>query len=429
MITQPWLINEQFAHSVMPMVNSFIKGDSSAFNQMASPTSKHVLAPDGTTLRDDAWRGIDCFSAAPEGSIAFMDIQGVIFKESQACGPLGTSVLMQQLNKAKSNPNIIGIILVTDTPGGQVAGTHDFAQEIASSKKPIVSFVNNMACSAGYWISSAATHIMASNELVQIGSIGVMCSIVDDSARMEKEGYKIRTVYATNSTQKNKPYTDALNGDDSLLTEELDQINAVFAKTISKNRKGKLANDESIFEGKVFNAKQAKKLGLIDSIGTMQDAISFIQTNHKSKSHTMKKNTAETHPQLCATLGFENGFESNEEGVHLSAEHIDTLEASLASGTQATADLATANALIAAHAAEGDPSAEALTAAQTELATAHVTIAELSTEIATLKGKPAHTGGAPAGGGDEIPEGDKNSIYVDDGSQALLDAMPKTRSK
>lgn len=425
MITQPWLINEQFAQSVMPMVNSFVKGDATAFNKIASPTSKHVLTPDGTTIHDNEWRNIDSFAIAPEGSIAIMDIQGVIFKDTQACGPLGTSALMQQLNQAKANPNIIGIILVTDTPGGQVAGTHDFAQEIASSKKPIVSFVNNMACSAGYWISSGATHIMASNELVQIGSIGVMCTIVDDSAFLEKEGYKIRTIYATKSTEKNKPYTDALNGDETLILEDLDNINSVFQKTISKNRKGKIANNESIYAGKVFNAKEAKKLGLIDSIGTMQDAISFIKTNQKSKSYTMKKNTAETHPQLCATLGFENGFESNDEGVHLSAEHIDTIEATLATGAKATQDLADANALIAAREAQPDASAEALTQAQNDLATANQTIANLQAEVTELKGKPAHTGGAPLGGGDEQEE--TKSIYVDDGSQALLDKLPRRK--
>lgn len=425
MITQPWLINEQFAQSIMPMVNSFIKGDSTAFNQIASPTSKHVLTPDGTTLRDNEWRGIDSFVMAPEGSIAVMDIQGVIFKETQACGPLGTSILMQQFNQAKANPNIIGIILVTDTPGGQVAGTHDFAQEIASSKKPVVSFVNNMACSAGYWISSAASHIMASNELVQIGSIGVMCSVVDDSARMEKEGYKIRTVYATNSTQKNKPYIDALNGDDTLLVDELDQINAVFAKTISKNRKGKIANNESIFEGKVFNAKEAKKLGLIDSIGSMQDAISFIKTNHKSKSYTMKKNTAETHPKLCATLGFENGFEATEDGVHLSMESVQTLENALAEASQIKTESA-ANSQIMIASAERISELEQELATATQTVAAHeATIAAHVATIAQLEEQPAGAGTTPLGAAEPVTA--TKSKYVDDGTQAMLAKLPPAR--
>ena len=58
--------------------------------------------------------------------------------------------------EADGNANIIGHILYTNTPGGSAAGVEKFAEFITGLSKPVVAFVDGMACSAGYWLASAA---------------------------------------------------------------------------------------------------------------------------------------------------------------------------------------------------------------------------------------------------------------------------------
>jgi len=390
------------------MINTILEGGKLEFQEGLSFSTF-------STIEKSGLRSNSSLNNAPEGSIALIELQGPLMKYDQECGPAGTASVSSWIKQADSNPNIIGIILKTDSPGGTVDGTEELARTIASTKKPIVGYVDGLAASAAYWAISQTDEIIANGKTSEVGSIGTMASWADMKPIFEKAGIKFHEVYASKSTDKNKIFREAMQGEYDGLIQKLDQLNEVFHSSVRNARPNA---KEAVFSGATYLSTQAKKLGLVDSIGTMDDAIKAIQ-RLKSKN-TMKKNTAETHPNLCTTLGFDNGFESNEEGVHLSAEHIDTLEASLASGAKATQDLAEANALIAAREAETDPNAEALTQAQTELATANETIATLQAEVETLKGKPAHTGGAPAGGGDLIPEGDKPQGFLPNGLEETL---------
>jgi signal peptide peptidase SppA len=407
-LSKAWAIDNRFISANVSLINSLLEGESIDLSGSLTFSSASVIDKSG--LRSNTK-----LSNAPEGSIAVIDLQGPLMKYDQECGPAGTASVSSWIKQADSNPNIVGIILKTDSPGGTVDGTEELARTIASTKKPIVGYVDGLAASAAYWAVSQTDEIIANGKTSEVGSIGTMASWADMKPIFEKAGVKFHEVYASKSTDKNKIFREAMQGEYDGLIQELDQLNEVFHASV---RKGRPNAKDSTFSGAMYLSAEAKKLGLIDSIGTMDDAIKAIQ-RLKSKN-TMKKNTAETHPNLCTALGFENGFESNEEGVHLSAEHIDTLETSLANGAKATADLATANATIATLQAQPDANAEALTAAQTELSTANQTIATLQAELTEFKSKPAHNGGAPAGGIDDLPEAEKGTAYLPNGLENKL---------
>ena len=220
------------------------------------------------------------FGDVPKGTVAMIPLSGVVMKNDY-CGDMGTSTIGNLVNMADAHPNIIGSVFITDTPGGAVDGTPVLGNTISGAKKPIVGYVDGLCCSAGYWAISGTDHIMAAHQLNTIGSIGVMCAFKDYSKMEESEGIVTHTIYATNSTDKNKDYTDATKGDYSLIQKRLDQMNDMFKSTIQKNRWG-AGVSKDVFTGKTYLAEEAKSKGLIDSIGTLSDAIKLV--NQLSKS-------------------------------------------------------------------------------------------------------------------------------------------------
>jgi len=90
-------------------------------------------------------------------------LKGVVSKGSGFCGPSGTSALAEKMQMDDENPRVSAHILEIDSPGGAVDGTPEFASIMAGMKKPVVSFVDNMAASAAYWIASQTSHIVTNS--------------------------------------------------------------------------------------------------------------------------------------------------------------------------------------------------------------------------------------------------------------------------
>ncbi len=404
----------------MTEINRFIKGDNLSLADNVQKTSKHIIDPNNNVVRDvETWGGtIDSFDNAPEGSIGVIDIKGVMMKNNQACGPIGMTTLMSQINQAKKNPKIIGLVFEMDTPGGQVNGTFDLSKAVKDFGKPTVAFVTGTCASAGYWVASSCDTIIASNELVEFGSIGVMCTLVDDSEALAKEGYKVITIRATNSNLKNEKYYQALQGNEAPLVKELDYINKYFSKSVTTGRKNKLAEDDRILRGETFFSKEAQKLGLIDSIGTMDDAIAFIQQNKKtSKNKNTMSNTATTQrTYLNATLGITENHAETEGGSFIQSSELDAIETALATAQANTSLVATHEGTIATLQASVTEKETALATAQTSLATANEKIASLEKQITEMGSEEATPGTTPpAPNASEIEEGKTSSKYVDDG--------------
>jgi protease-4 len=132
-------------------------------------------------------------------------------------------------------------------------------------------------CSAAYWIGSAANTIIATHETCTIGSIGVMASWADAQPYFEKMGVVFHEVYAEQSSQKNADFAAAAAGDYQALQAQLTSIAGGFLQAVRQNRgsrlDGKQFDKSGASAGKTFFASQAGEIGLIDAIGSFQDAL------------------------------------------------------------------------------------------------------------------------------------------------------------
>jgi signal peptide peptidase SppA len=254
-------------------------------------------------------------------------MSGPLQKNDQFCGPIGTSTISKWIQEAEANVNIDGIILKVDSPGGTVDGTEDLARTIRNTKKPVVAYVDGLMASAAYWIGSSADEVIANGKTAMIGSIGTMIKLADIQPVLEKAGIKFHEIYATKSTDKNRAFNEALKDGKytSLIDEILDPLNEVFLSAVQKNRSGKLSTKKNVLTGKVYMAEDAKKHGLIDKIGSMDDAIKSIRVLTKNKNKARMSNTSKF-AALSSLLGLGNGFESTEDGIYLQVADIQKLD-------------------------------------------------------------------------------------------------------
>lgn len=276
---RPWLMEESQSLYWADIANQILIGktmdaipgrDPRTAGKWAKDLGEQVYWKD--IYRVDANANLD-----PNGPVQIIRLKGPLM-EDDYCGSPGMNTMQQSLKAANADASIESIVLLNDSPGGTVSGTHNLSREVKKSKKPVVSFVNKMMCSADYWIGSSAQEIICDDENdgynTMIGSIGTKCTIVDRSAEMEARGIKVRHVYADKSARKGKYMDDVLSGNDERLKQELNLINETFLNSVMENRAGKLKLDkENVLEGDVYNVKEAIKYGLADKMGSLQYAV------------------------------------------------------------------------------------------------------------------------------------------------------------
>ena len=214
-----WLINPKYAEGFYPLVVTLLSGNSIAAPSLSVEEKEKKSS--GAFKIPGKTSGIYLISdygaeappeKAPDGSIAVMQIQQVITKYDQECGPSGTLTKNNLLKRAGNNPNIKAVILYCDSGGGEADGTEQFANTIreVAAIKPVIAFVDGMAASAMYWITSSCTMVIANLETAEIGSIGTYVSFADLKPMWEAQGVKFHEIYATKSTEKNKVWKEAL---------------------------------------------------------------------------------------------------------------------------------------------------------------------------------------------------------------------------
>jgi len=276
-----WLISNERSAAYASILLSLIKGESFSEGDSAIARERnrsYVISAVGVQKQ----RFVFTDTNIPEGSVAVIPIRSEILKYDQPCGPRGTQSILTDVISADQNPNIKSILLIVDSPGGQVTGTDLLAEAISNSTTTVVAYIEGLAASAAYWIISGASKIIASSDLDRIGSIGTMLMVEDLKPALEAEGIKFHEVYASLSVDKNKDFNQVLDGNyEAYQKNVLDVINSKFLSSVKLNRPGL---EDSTLTGKIYFAPQAIALGLIDEIGSLDHAISIADSLANEKN-------------------------------------------------------------------------------------------------------------------------------------------------
>jgi protease-4 len=209
----------------------------------------------------------------PRGSVAIVDMIGPVMKYGDWCN-YGALEIVNALRVADNNPNIIGTVFNIDSPGGAVSAIGPFIEFGKTKKKPVQGLVDQCA-SLGFWaLCAVADHKMADNNVsASIGSVGVVLSYADNRKYLESLGYVFHEVYATESEYKNKAFQLMLEGKYEMIKKE--HLSPLAIKFQEGVRVGcsNLKEEIGVLTGKTFGADQAKEYGMIDAIGSRDQAV------------------------------------------------------------------------------------------------------------------------------------------------------------
>lgn len=232
-----------------------------------------------------------------ENGIACICISGVLTKRPISWGRNTSTVLVRRaVRLASSDEKARAIALIIDSPGGQVAGTADLAEDVraARAKKPVGAYIEDMGCSAAYWIASQADFIDC-NSTAQVGSIGTLIAIEDRSKAFEMAGVKTHVI-ATGRMKGIGTAGVAIESDQlDDLRREVEESNDEFVRAVSIAR-GLSSSEIRALEAKVFVGKNALKRKLVDHVGTIDQFFERIQNEFAQSSHS-KGGAERSHPR------------------------------------------------------------------------------------------------------------------------------------
>lgn len=191
--------------------------------------------------------------------------------------------LVPVITELADDDNVKGMVLRVNSPGGSAFGSDQIGEALdyfQSKGKPLAVSMGAYAASGGYWISAGADKIFA-NPLTITGSIGIFGLIPNVKGLADKLGVNPQTVSTNPNAQfpsLTESMTDEMKG---VMQQYVNRGYEDFVGRVAKGRKMTVPAVKRIAEGRVWDAVSAKRIGLVDSIGSLNDAIEWVASKAK----------------------------------------------------------------------------------------------------------------------------------------------------
>jgi protease-4 len=185
----------------------------------------------------------------------------------------GVDYLIRQAN---DDEKIKAILIEVDSQGGLPVAGEEIADELKHSTKPTVAVIRQSGLSAAYWAVSSAGRIFASKNS-DVGSIGVTSSYLDNVGKNKKDGTDYVQLIAGKYKDAGNPDKPLTEEERQLFLRDLNIIHKNFIADVATNRKIAVADVQKIADGSSVLGEQAKVLKLIDEIGGMSEAKTYLE--------------------------------------------------------------------------------------------------------------------------------------------------------
>ena len=187
----------------------------------------------------------------------------------------------EELSKAIEDENVKAVVLRINSPGGTVTASDILYHEVLEFKKkrkiPVVACIMDLGTSGGYYLATASDQIVAHPSTVT-GSLGVIMLTINGSGLMEKIGLEAHTIKSGQHKDMGSPFRKMTAQDLAIFQSVIQSFYEQFLRVIEQGRphltKEKI---RQLADGRIYSASQAKKVGLIDKIGYLDDAIAVAE--------------------------------------------------------------------------------------------------------------------------------------------------------
>lgn len=208
-----------------------------------------------------------------KANVAVIIAEGAVIVEGEG---LASKRITKLLREARKDENIKTIVLRINSPGGSALASDEIWREVklANEKKKVIVSMGDVAASGGYYIAAPASKIFA-EETTITGSIGVFGVIPYTGKMLENKlgltfdrvSTNQHAVLSTNQKLTEKEY--------AIIQKEVDNIYSSFLNVVAEGRGMTIEQVNAIARGRVWTGKDALRVGLIDTIGGIQDAIAY----------------------------------------------------------------------------------------------------------------------------------------------------------
>ncbi|MDJ0902172.1 MAG: signal peptide peptidase SppA [Xenococcus sp. MO_188.B8] len=211
-----------------------------------------------------------------ENTIAVVYAEGSIVGGKGNIEQIGSDRFSQEFRKLREDDNVKAIVLRVNSPGGSATASEVILREILLTKKekPVIVSMGNVAASGGYWISAGADQIFAEENTIT-GSIGVFGLLPNIQKIGNNHGITwdvVQTGRFADIDSSVRPKTDA---ELAIYQKSVSQVYNLFLQKVAEYRELPQEKVRQIAQGRVWSGKEAQKIGLIDQIGGLEDAIAF----------------------------------------------------------------------------------------------------------------------------------------------------------
>lgn len=222
-----------------------------------------------TAVEDDTY---DEVSGSGEGQVALVRVEDVII-DAEEC--------VRQLKKFAKRSSVKAIVLRVNSPGGGVVPSHEIYQQVAKivdeDSIPVVVSMGSVAASGGYYISCGASKIMANPGTIT-GSIGVISQFMNVQDLLTKLGISTTTIKSGEFKDIGSPTRKMTDAEQETLQRTIDDVYGQFVDIVVKGRHMSEDSVRALADGRIYSGNQALQLGLVDTLGTLHDAVMLAAT-------------------------------------------------------------------------------------------------------------------------------------------------------
>lgn len=212
--------------------------------------------------------GLPAITQTHKRGVAIVEVSGPICDSRE---------IVRQIKKFTKSPQIKAIVIRIDSPGGAVGPVQEVFSQIKEARKEgkkVVASMGSVAASGGLYIALACERIVA-NPGTMTGSIGVIMNFPIIEELLRKLGISFETIKSREYKDIGSPFRPMKPDEKDLLKGVVDDVYQEFVAVVAKERNLSLERTREIADGRIFSGKQALEFGLVDTLGSLETAITL----------------------------------------------------------------------------------------------------------------------------------------------------------
>lgn len=213
-----------------------------------------------------------------DATIAIIELDGVIGESLSSNGAISETAVNTILEKIKKDNTVQYVVLKIQSPGGGALETDKIFRAIKKmfreKKIPIVSYIDGIAASGGYYLALAGEEIYAYPSSL-VGNVGVIMQLPNYQHLADKLGFRVQTFKSGKFKDMGNPLRKMTREETDIFQSYIDEMYQRFSDIVRTSRGERLKNINAgvATDGRIFTASQAKTIGLVDEIATFDEII------------------------------------------------------------------------------------------------------------------------------------------------------------